>query len=145
MCWESKFLPQFNFQSHCESIFRYNSLIKHTLLWLSIRAWILPSRISVMSSSSNAPNVVLKELAMSLKSAEEYGLKIIKSQCYSIFANEMSLWRCFIYVQYLKYWTNDLLRIIDSKGVTWLAKYISSIRLSFISSNCFRHLPYLDS
>ena len=68
-----------------------------------------------MSSSSNAPNVVLKELAMSLKSAEEYGLKIIKSQCYSIFANEMSLWLRFIY---LKYWTNDLLRIIDSKGVT---------------------------
>ena len=42
-----------------------------------------------MSSSSNAPNVVLKELAMSLKSAEEYGLKEIES-CSIISFDEIS-------------------------------------------------------
>lgn len=46
-----------------------------TLLWLSILAWIFPSRIKVIKTSSKDATEVLKELAIKRKSADEYGLK----------------------------------------------------------------------
>ena len=46
---------------------------------------------------------------------------------------------------YLKYWTRDLFRIIEYNLFTCPAKYKSQSRLSFISSNSFKHFPYFES
>ena len=42
-----------------------------TLLWLSILAWIFPSKMRDMSSSSSEATVVLKDEAISRRSADK--------------------------------------------------------------------------
>merc|ERR1712106_635820 len=51
------------------------SWAKRTLLWESILAWILPSRINFINSFSRLMTEVLKLLAILLRSAELYGEK----------------------------------------------------------------------
>lgn len=90
----------------------------YTLLCESMRAWICPSKISCINSSSSAETVLLNAIAILFISALKYGLK---------------------------YCINALFLIWVYRVLTCGAIYISNRMLSLISSSNFRHEAYLDS